>query len=69
MKTFGEILKEKRKEKGYTQPKLAKKLGVSLQIIWCWENGKHFPNLMVAADIADLFGCTIDELLDRKVKP
>ena len=66
MRTFGEILKEKRKEKDYTQPQLAKLVDRSRVQVVHWEHGTYYPSLRTVADIADVFGCTIDELIDRK---
>lgn len=68
MKTFGEILKEKRIEKKITVEKLAYKLGVSQSIIYLWQNNEYFPNIMVACDLADIFECSLDELCGREVK-
>jgi DNA-binding XRE family transcriptional regulator len=65
MKTFGEILKEKREEKGWTEQRVAKKLGVSPVTIWHWENNDNCPHLLTACDIADLFECSLDELCGR----
>ena len=63
MKTFGQILREKRKEKGWRQVKLADKLNVAVQTITNWERGLSIPNIYMAADIAQILGCTIDELV------
>ena len=62
MKTFGEILREKRIAKGWTQSFIAKKLGVCNHQVGKWEKNLHFPNLIVATDLAMLLGCTLDEL-------
>lgn len=63
MKTFGQILREKRKEKGWKQHKLAEMLNVRVQSITNWERDLHLPNIYMAADIAQVLGCTIDELV------
>lgn len=65
MKTFGEILREKRKEKGLSQSQVAKKLGISNHQVCRWEAGVHFPNLIIATSIADVLECTLDELVGR----
>lgn len=67
MKLFGEILREKREQMGYSQRKLAKELGVAGMTVSQWETGKSYPNLMTACDIADALHCTLDELVDRRV--
>ena len=65
MKTFGQIFKEKREAKGWSKNKTALKLGVHPVSIANWEDDKHHPRLLEACDIADLFGCSIDELCGR----
>lgn len=68
MRTFGEILREKRTAKGYTREKLAELLDTSAHNIYYWEQGRAFPSLMNFVSVADFFGCTLDELIDRKVE-
>lgn len=65
MKTFGEILKEKRIAVGLSQRKLAKKLCVEPMTLNAWERGKTYPHLLTACDIADFFSCSLDELAGR----
>lgn len=64
--TIGEIIAKKRTEKGMCQADLAKKLGVSRVLVLRWENDIHAPNIFSCWDLADVFGCTIDELCGRK---
>lgn len=59
---FGKILKEKRKENGYSQEYLAEKLGISRVNISNYEQGIKVPSLAVIWKLADLFNCSIDEL-------
>ena len=66
MKLFGEILKEKRKALGYSQKWLGIKMGVSAAKICKWENGEMYPDILEACDLADILGCTLDELAGRK---
>lgn len=68
MKTVGKIIKEKRRERGWTQDQLAKKVGVSKSIIGYYERDMTTPTIFVMCDIADLFECTLDELCGRKFK-
>ena len=68
MRTFGEILKAKLKERGISQGKLARELDVVPVTVSQWVRGITYPNLLTACDIADYLGCTLDELVDRKVK-
>ena len=65
MKTFGEILKEKRTKKGWTQQELADKIGTSYSAISLWERGLRIPDIYLACDLAEAFKCTIDELCGR----
>ena len=64
--TVGEIIKKKRLERGLTQRELATKLGVSPVLVLRWERDYHAPNIFSCWDLADFFGCTIDELCGRK---
>ena len=69
MRTFGDILNEKLRERGVSQGKLARALDVTPMTVSQWVRGITYPNLLTACDIADYFGCALDELVDRKVKP
>ena len=66
--SLGEIIKEKRKERGWTQERLAKKIGVAAGTISWWENDGATPSIYAMWDMADVFGCSIDELCGRKEK-
>jgi transcriptional regulator with XRE-family HTH domain len=65
MKTFGEILREKRTEYGLTMEELANKIGVSYSAISLWERGHRIPNIYLACDLAEVFNCTVDDLCGR----
>ena len=56
MKTIGAIIKEKRLQLGLSQREMAKRLGIVN------------ANLYNICDLADFFGCTIDELCGRTSK-
>lgn len=51
-----------RKERAMTQQQLALRLGVSRQTIISLENGKYNPSLLLAHQIAKLFGKKIEDL-------
>jgi putative transcriptional regulator len=53
---------ELRKQLGYTQQTMAEKLSVSRQTIISLENEKYNPSIMLAYQIAKLFGKTIEEV-------
>ena len=65
MKTFGQILREKRQAKGWSLNELSKKIGVHYNTIACWELEHNIPNIYTCIDIADVFECTLDELVGR----
>ncbi|WDV47423.1 helix-turn-helix transcriptional regulator [Clostridiaceae bacterium M8S5] len=52
-----------RKEKKYTQEKLADKLGISCQAISKWENGHSLPEVSLLPLLAKTLDCTIDTIL------
>jgi putative transcriptional regulator len=56
------IISELRKEKSLTQQELAQILKVSRQTIISLENGKYNPSIMLAHNIAETFGKTIEEV-------
>ena len=64
---LGERIKEKRLERGWTQERLGKKIGVGAGTISWWEHNGASPNIYAVWDLADVFGCSIDELCGRKV--
>ena len=57
------ILKDLRKEKGYTQSDVAKALCVSQQTVAKWESGSAIPRIDKLQKLADLFGCSIGVLI------
>lgn len=50
---------------GLTQEQLAHKVGVTVKAVWMWERGTRTPQLKIASRLADVLGCTIDELAGR----
>lgn len=65
-KTLGNKIQELRKSKKMTQEELAEKLGVTPQAVSKWETDNSYPDIDLLVEIADLFNCTVDELLGRK---
>ena len=63
-----------RKAVGYSQEKLAEMLCISPQAISKWENGHTLPETSLLPVLAQIFGCTIDEIimpaygLDEKIQ-
>lgn len=64
--SFGEKLKELRKEKKISQSELASKLGRS-QASYCdWEKNNTEPDIKTIIQLANIFECSIDYLVDRE---
>lgn len=66
--TIGEILKEKREQRGYTQKEVAQKLYVSRQTISNWEIGKTYPDIEKLLNLSDFYGVSLDELIKEDYK-
>lgn len=60
--TFGEKLRDLRKEKNISQIELAKQLGVGKSIISLWEINQCEPTLTKLIAIANFFNVSIDYL-------
>ncbi|MCD2493511.1 helix-turn-helix transcriptional regulator [Lacrimispora sp. NSJ-141] len=59
MKNRVKVLREAR---GLTQEQLGKLAGVSRQAVNAVETGKFEPSIWLAYDIAQVFGCSIEEI-------
>ncbi|MEO3945189.1 helix-turn-helix domain-containing protein [Gorillibacterium sp. CAU 1737] len=63
-----------RKKSGYSQEKLANMLAISPQAISKWENGHSLPETSLLPVLAQIFNCTIDDIimpayiLDEKIE-
>ena len=57
------VVKSKRLKKNITQDELARMLGVTQQAVMKWENGSSQPRAALLPKLADILGCTVDELL------
>ena len=60
---FGQRLAEARKSKNLTQAQVAEKLDISFQAVSSWERGETAPEIDKLADIAVLYGVSLDWLL------
>lgn len=65
MAEFKDRLRGLRCERRMTQQELAKAVGVSKASVSHWEVGTSQPSLSVALELAELFGCTLDQLAGR----
>lgn len=63
--TFGEKLKQLRKDNNLTQEDLAEKLYVTRTAISKWETGKDFPAIDSLKSISMLFQVSIDDLISE----
>lgn len=68
MENIGIRLRELRNRTGLSQEYVSQKLGVSLQTISKWENGRSLPEISNLAPIASLFHVSVDELLGIEVR-
>ncbi len=62
----GEKIRQLRKEAGFTQETLGKKLGVIKQTVSSWENNISEPNSEILSNIASIFNVSVDYLLETK---
>lgn len=59
-------LRQRRKESRYTLAQVATALGFSRpSTISAYESGNRKPNIDILQKLAKLYGCTVDELLDK----
>lgn len=56
-----------RKQAGLTQELLAEKLGVGRTTVAMWETEANSPPTKYLLTLAEIFGCTVDELLKDDV--
>lgn len=61
-------LKRLREKAGMRQAALARKIGVSRQMVNSWESGKRNLSLELAVPVSKALGCSLDELVDQTEK-
>lgn len=64
--TLGERIKAFRKNAGMSQEKVAELVGVSRQAVTKWESGKSAPSTDNLFKLAEIFGTTVNLLLDSE---
>jgi len=64
MVKFGAHIARLRKERDMPQSALADSLNVTRQAVSKWERGEGFPDISMLGALADIFGITIDALLN-----
>ena len=55
-------LKVMRRRAGYTVAQLAERLSVTRATIYFWEQGRYLPNAGLLPELAEILGCSIDDL-------
>lgn len=61
--------KEARERAGLSPMQAAEKLRVSLATVYYWESGVYRPTGKRLPEIAELYHCSVDELLGLKQRP
>lgn len=64
---LGDFIYKMRKEKGYSQTDLANELGVSYKAVSKWETNEAKPKLNRLKDLAQVFGISVDELINCRI--
>lgn len=59
MKTIADY----RKERGLSQENMGKALGVGQSAVAMWETGENLPRADKLPQLAEILGCSIDELM------
>ena len=62
-------MKDLRKSKGLSQEEMAAMLSIPVRTYGSYERGERPLSINVGAQIADILGVTLDELMDRDRKP
>ena len=63
---IGENIRRLRKSQRMTQQNLARAVYGNQDMVCNWELGKHAPSAYYLVRIADVLGCSVDEILGRK---
>lgn len=59
-------IKELREAAGISQAELVRAMGVDQAAVFRWENGQTMPRAAKLPQLADLLGCSIDDLFGRE---
>ncbi|MDD2302435.1 MAG: helix-turn-helix transcriptional regulator [Eubacteriales bacterium] len=62
--SIGNVIAEKRKNSGLTQEQFSERMGVVRQTVSAWENDIFIPDTAKIIQMAALFNCTTDDLLN-----
>ncbi|MES5954462.1 helix-turn-helix transcriptional regulator [Bacillus fungorum] len=61
--SLGQQLKRLRESKGFAQEDVAKKIGVTRQAVYKWENDKSCPDIENLILLSEMYNVTLDELI------
>ena len=61
--TMGMMIASKRKELSMTQMELAEKMGVTDKAVSKWERDLSYPDISSLPKLAEIFGMSVDELM------
>lgn len=64
--TFGSMIAALRRQSGMTQLELAEKIGVTDKAVSKWERDLSFPDVSSIPKLAEIFGVSVDELMQVK---
>ncbi|PEC23719.1 helix-turn-helix domain-containing protein [Bacillus cereus] len=60
---LGEQIKKLRESKGFSQEDVAKKIGVTRQAVYKWENDKSCPDIENLILLSEMYNVTLDKLI------
>lgn len=63
--SFAKAFIAAREKTGMNQREAAQKLGVNQSTVCFWETGRNFPRASMLVKMADLYCCSLDDLLGR----
>ena len=66
--TMGKMIAARRRELGMTQLDLAEKMGVTDKAVSKWERDLSFPDVSSLPKLAEIFGMSVDELMQIKTE-
>jgi transcriptional regulator with XRE-family HTH domain len=66
---FGVRLRELREKNGLSQSELAERVGIPIDSIQNWEQGRTRPRIEALGKLARALGVTLDELLQESGEP
>lgn len=65
LRVVSQQIYNRRAQRNMSLQQLGDLIGTSAVIVWRWEQRKHLPGAWFLCKLADVFGCTVDDLLGR----